>query len=253
MLELRTWPSLKATSLINRIFRIRTQVCWLQSPGPSSLPTAFEMTNGTGHLLSTAGLIQWVQELKSTTCSRDIKSSRTSSGVGKMMNSSMRQPGSFLQRPCFTEVHASSKSLYVQLSHQTTPPKINNEHKNGDELLLMLSWEGMLSWRKGVRFWFIMFFHMQRLLSRSGHGLSVRSSNETAQIQWTNVYANWATNTCQALSKELPVQFCIFPRISVLDLVGSQFHKNKYIYTIYAWETDWKIFLIKKLEIAIIA
>ena len=74
-------------------------------------PAGFEKADSTGHVVCTAGLTQWMHELKRTVCIWDSKSSHTPSGVGKMMNSSVRQPGSFLQRPFFTKVHASRKSL----------------------------------------------------------------------------------------------------------------------------------------------
>lgn len=172
------------------------------------------MTNGTEHRLSTAGRIQWVQELKSTTCIRDIKGSRTSSGVGKMMNSCMRQPGSFLQRPCFTEVHASGKSLICAALTSNDASKINNEHKNGGELLLMLSWEreAFLKERSMFLVYYVSLMckgfcqdlgmawvrdlPMRMLKSRNHSSCSIREQM---------FVINWATNTCQALSKELTV------------------------------------------------
>lgn len=112
--------------------------------------------------------------------------------------------------------------LYVRLSHPMTPPKINNEHKNGDELLLMLSWEGEAFWKERSMFpvyydsftckgWcqdlgkaWVCDLTMRLLKSRNHGSLSIREQM---------FIVNWTTNTCQALGKELTVQFCIFCRL----------------------------------------
>jgi hypothetical protein len=59
------------------------------------------------------------------------QNSHTPFGVGKMMDSSMGQPASFLQSPFFTKVHASSKPLVYAVLSSTELPEIHSKHKEG--------------------------------------------------------------------------------------------------------------------------
>lgn len=174
---------------------------------------AFEKTNSTGHVLSTAGLTQCVQELRSTTCIRDIKSSHTPSGVGKVMNSSMRQPGSFLQGPCFTKVHASrgpSCPWSSRIEWNFLKEIIST--KTGDELPLMLSQEEEAFWEESRHFQFLMFLQHAEIVVKirtwskwkmfQGGWLTPRIM-VSLPLQLTDIC--WSNTTCQALSKELSV------------------------------------------------